>query len=159
MSDSKTLVSHFDRRLIDGLYVEAMVLADEARSFFDGQGEEQRRALGEVDRVVFAGESLKVTTRLMHVIAWLLAQRAILNGELTEAARSDERFKLGEAAPTAASIAQRFSPDMTALIVDSADIYQRIARLERQLVTRTRRHSPAQFSPARALLDRLERAF
>lgn len=159
MSESTTLLGHFDRRLIDSLYVEAMVLADEARSFFDGQGEAQRSALGEMDRVTFACESLKVTTRLMHVIAWLLAQRAIFNGELAESVRGEERFQLGEAAQTAVSIAQRFSPDMAGLILGSEDLYQRVARLEGQLIKRMRSRSPMPPSPARALLDRLERAF
>jgi len=159
MNDSTTLLGHFDRRLTDSLYVEAMVLADEARSFFDGEGEAQRAALAEMDRITFACESLKVTTRLMHVIAWLLAQRAIFNGELAESVRGEECFQLGEAAQTSAAIAQRFSPDMAGLIRGSEDLYQRVARLERQLVRRLRRHAPAPSSPARALLDRLERAF
>lgn len=159
MSDSTALLGHFDRRLIDSLYVEAMVLADEARSFFDGQGEVQRTALGEMDRVTFACESLKVTTRLMHVIAWLLAQRAIFNGELAEAVRGEERFQLGEAAQTTVAVAQQFSADMTALILGSEDLYQRVARLERQLIRRMRSRALAPASPARALIDRLERAF
>jgi len=159
MSDSTTLLGHFDRRLTDSLYVEAMVLADEARSFFDGQGETQRAALAETDRITFACESLKVTTRLMHVIAWLLAQRAIFNGELAESVRGEECFQLGEAARTPTFIARQFSADMTGLILGSEDLYQRVARLERQLVRRLRRRSPAPPSPARALLHRLERAF
>src|SRR5918998_3453475 len=72
-------------KLIDSLYVEAMVLADEARSYFDSCGRDDRLALDPVDRVGFSCESLKVTTRLMHVIAWLLTQRAVAAGELTSA--------------------------------------------------------------------------
>ena len=33
-------------------------------------------------RVGFACESLKVTTRIMHIVAWLLTQRAVESGEL-----------------------------------------------------------------------------
>ena len=33
-------------------------------------------------RVGFACESLKVTTRIMHIVAWLLTQRAVETGEL-----------------------------------------------------------------------------
>ncbi len=159
MSDSTTLLNQFDRRLIDGLYVEAMVLADEARSFFDHRAEEQRSVLGQMDRVEFACESLKVTTRLMHVIAWLLTQRAILNGELAESSRSEDRFRLGEAARTVNGMAERFSTDMTTLIVTSEDLYERVARLERQLVGRVRGMPTIPLSPARDLLTRLERAF
>src|SRR3546814_15289517 len=72
-------------RLIDGLYVEAMVLADEARSYFDRGGLEDREAMSPADRVAFSCESLKVTTRLMHVVSWLLLRRAADAGELRTA--------------------------------------------------------------------------
>jgi regulator of CtrA degradation len=159
MNESTTLLNQFDRRLIDSLYVEAMVLADEARAFFDHRAEEHRAALDQLDRVEFACESLKVTTRLMHVIAWLLTQRAILNGELAETVRREERYRLGEAAATLTGIAERFAFDMMTLIVASEDLYDRVARLERQLVGRVRGSSVVPLSPARDLLTRLERAF
>lgn len=159
MTDSTTLLNQFDRRLIDSLYVEAMVLADEARSFFDYRAEEHRALLGQVDRVEFACESLKVTTRLMHVIAWLLTQRAILNGELNESARSEDRHRLGDAATTLSGVAERFTFDMMTMIVASEDLYGRVARLEKQLVGRVRGAPSMALSPARDLLTRLERAF
>src|SRR5207237_5243068 len=69
-------------RLIDSLYTEAMLLADEARSYFDDAGREERSVLHPFARVGFACESLKVTTRIMHIVAWLLTQRAIESGEI-----------------------------------------------------------------------------
>ena len=72
-------------KLIDSLYVEAMVLADEARAYFDEHGRSDRLSLDPIVRVGFSCESLKVTTRLMHVIAWLLTQRAVEAGELSAA--------------------------------------------------------------------------
>lgn len=152
------MLTQFDRRLIDSLYVEAMVLADEARSFFDHRADEHRASLGQTDRVEFACESLKVTTRLMHVIAWLLTQRAILNEELEEGVRHEERFRLGEAAGTMPALADRFGLDMMAMILGSEDLYTRVARLERQLVGRARGESALLPSPARDLLTRLERS-
>ena len=50
-------------RLIDSLYTEAMLLADEARSYFDDAGRDDRSTLEPFARVGFACESLKVTTR------------------------------------------------------------------------------------------------
>src|SRR3990170_3001949 len=85
-------------KLIDSLYVEAMVLADEARSYFDRHGREDRDSLDPLLRVGFSCESLKVTTRLMHVIAWLLTQRAVEAGELTRAQARRPARRLGEAA-------------------------------------------------------------
>ena len=87
-------------KLVDGLYVEAMVLADEARSYFDTGGRDDRLALDPLDRVGFSCESLKVTTRLMHVIAWLLTQRAVAAGELSRAQAGMAERRLGAAADT-----------------------------------------------------------
>ena len=158
MNDSATLMHQFDRRLIDSLYTEAMVLADEARGFFDYRAEENRAALGKIERVEFSCESLKVTTRLMHVIAWLLAQRASFTGELSEAVRHDPRYRLGEAAPSLDGAIAHFSGDMLALIDASEDLYDRVARLEGQLVGRSRGVHGGILSPARDLLAQLERA-
>ena len=67
-------------RVIDSLYTEAMLLADEARHYFDEAGRDDRNLLEPFVRVTFACESLKVTTRIMHIVAWLLTQRAIETG-------------------------------------------------------------------------------
>src|SRR3712207_6549466 len=81
-------------RLIDSLYTEAMLLADEARSYFDDAGREERSTLEPCARVTFACESLKVTTRIMHIVAWLLTQRAIESGEIgmVEGRRPERRL-------------------------------------------------------------------
>ena len=51
-------------RLVDSLYTEAMVLADEARSYFDEGGRPEREALGPADRkaVIAAALRRKATT-------------------------------------------------------------------------------------------------
>ena len=72
-------------RLVDSLYLEALVLADEVRGYFDQFGRADREALPPLQRVAFSCESLKVTTRLMHVIAWLLTRRALEQGEISTA--------------------------------------------------------------------------
>src|SRR5215208_5031646 len=91
-------------RLIDSLYTEAMLLADEARSYFDDIGRDERAMLEPFARVGFACESLKVTTRIMHIVAWLLTQRAIESGEipLREGRRPERR--LGNAQDSDASV-------------------------------------------------------
>jgi hypothetical protein len=82
-------------RLVDSLYTEAMVLADEARSYFDQIGRGDREALPPIARVAFSCESLKVTTRLMHVIAWLLTRKAIAAGEIGDGEGAPESRRLG----------------------------------------------------------------
>ena len=71
-------------KLINALYIEAMVLADEARAYFDLHSRESRNQMTPLQRVGFSCESLKVTTRLMHVIAWLFYR---INGRLPRCLR------------------------------------------------------------------------
>lgn len=141
-------------KLIDGLYVEAMVLADEARSYFDMAARDDRLALDPVDRVGFSCESLKVTTRLMHVIAWLLTQRAVAAGELSHNQAGETSRRLGSASDTDAGLFPRLPEAAAELIRSSEDLYGRVARLDAGSFGEARIGSPA-----RSLLGRLERAF
>lgn len=142
------------RRLIDSIYVEAMLLADEARGYFDDGGRVEREMLAPMARVAFSCESLKVTTRLMHVIAWLLTQRAVYNGELSPSQALEPSRRLGEAPVSEQAVIADMPSGARAMILASVDLHRRVMRLdEAQAVP-----SPA-FSPARSMLDRLATAF
>jgi regulator of CtrA degradation len=142
------------KRLIDGLYVEAMVLADEVRAYFDDIGRDARDGLGPMDRVVFSCESLKVTTRLMHVVAWLLTQRAVEVGELSaEGAREPSR-RLGDAVETDAATLARLPEAARHFVEASIDLHRRVARVEGGFD-----ESLPMPSPARQLISRLQRSF
>jgi regulator of CtrA degradation len=138
-------------RLIDSFYTEAMLLADEARSYFDDSGRDERAALDPFLRVNFACESLKVTTRIMHIVAWLLTQRAIESGEIGyRDGRRPER-RLGHAQESDPSRVARLPGKAQHLVGASADLYARVKRLDEGGID-----EPAG-SPARALMGRLER--
>ena len=122
--------SRMTPRLIDSLYVEAMVLADEARAYFDRNGRDDRMGLEPIVRVGFSCESLKVTTRLMHIIAWLLTQRAVEAGELTEAQARGPARRLGDAAESDPDILDQLPEGALQLIRSSRDLYARVRRLE-----------------------------
>jgi regulator of CtrA degradation len=158
MPRSDLLDRELHRRLVDGLYADAMIMADEARTYFDGGA-----TLGDDDdplrRVAFACESLKVTTRLMHVIAWLLSQRAWQRGEISDQDLSDEKYRLGRATPGDATLAIGFPFAARALIDGSQDLYDRVVRLQERLDAMMIAHPGEEMSPARALLERLNRAF
>lgn len=144
--------SRITPRLVDSFYTEAMLLADEARSYFDEAGRAARQDLDPFARVGFACESLKVTTRIMHIVAWLLTQRAIDSGEIpARQGRRPER-RLGHANDSDAAIVAQLPAAAQRLINASADLYSRVKRLDEG----TMFEEPAQ-SPARALMGRLER--
>ena len=139
-------------RLIDSLYTEAMILADEARAYFDDAGRDERSTLEPFARVGFACESLKVTTRIMHIVAWLLTQRAIETGEIVQREGRRPERKLGHAQDTDPVVVAALPPSARKLINSSIDLYARVKRLDDGVVD-----TDAVQSPARALMGRLER--
>ena len=139
-------------RLIDSLYTEAMLLADEARAYFDEAGRDERNTLEPFARVGFACESLKVTTRIMHIVAWLLTQRAVESGEIHSADGRRPERRLGHATDSDALVVRQLPPTAQRLVTASADLYSRVARLDEGAIDA----EPAP-SPARALMGRLER--
>lgn len=137
-------------RLIDSLYTEAMLLADEARGYFESGARAERLALDPLARVSLSCESLKVTTRLMHVIAWLLGQLAMyatLGKGVSPVAR-----KLGNASDSDGATTTRLPADAQSLIASSCDLYARVKRLADGA------GGEAGSGPARALMNRLERS-
>jgi regulator of CtrA degradation len=146
--------AQLNHRLLDSLYAEAMVLADEARGYFDEAGRAERDALDPLVRVSFSCESLKVTTRLMHVIAWLLTQRAVQTGQLPARDALDPSRRLGDAPVTEAGLLAILPPKARSLIQSSTDLHRRIARLD------IAQDMPATVdSPVRSLQRRLASMF
>lgn len=142
------------RKLIDSLYVEAMMLVDEARSYFDEEGRVDRDRLDPMTRVSFSCESLRVTTRLMHIVAWLLTRRAVDAGEIDAAQGREPQRRLGDAADSDAGTVVLLPAPAQGLIRASTDLYGRVRRLDHGLDSDM---PPA--SPARSLFRRLEGAF
>lgn len=140
-------------RLIDSLYTEAMLLADEARSYFDDAGREDRATLEPFARVGFACESLKVTTRIMHIVAWLLTQRAIESGEIPNRDGRRPERRLGHAQASDPAVVDQLPESARRLIGSSADLYARVQRLDEGGIETDANPQ----SPARALMGRLER--
>jgi regulator of CtrA degradation len=144
------------RKVIDSLYVEAMVLADEARSYFDQLSRNDRDQLDPVLRVAFSCESLKVTTRLMHIIAWLLTRRAVASGEMDPLSALSPSLRLGQAVESDQKLVAQLAHEARDLIGASAELYARVKRLDSRLEQAAKFAQP---SPARGLQQQLERAF
>ncbi|MGH6659861.1 MAG: DUF1465 family protein, partial [Sphingomicrobium sp.] len=125
-SDQLTPEARITARLIDSLYTEAMVLADEARHYFDEAGRDERAGLEPFARVGFACESLKVTTRIMHIVAWLLTQRAIESGEITTIEGRRPERRLGNAQDSEPMVVNQLPKAARDLINASAELYARV---------------------------------
>ncbi len=73
-----------NRRIIEKLYSEALVLSDEVRAALTLSGRIDDAGKSEdATRVALSCEALRTTTRMMHATAWLLNHRAHAMGELS----------------------------------------------------------------------------
>jgi regulator of CtrA degradation len=143
--------TNLSRPIIEALYTEALVLADEVRAVFAAGVREPVTGEDAFMRLALSTEGLKTTTRMMHVLAWLLNQRALLAGEL-----SANQVRLHGALPPdrAADETQLalLEPETRDLIADTEKLHQRIARLDEAW-----RADFEAASPVRAFQDRLGR--
>ena len=73
------------------LYAEGMGLVEETASYLDGPGRSASKVLPRMASVLYAAESMRLTTRLMQMASWLLLQRAVNNGEMNR-----EQVSLGK---------------------------------------------------------------
>lgn len=118
--------------IIETLYEDALLLADEARAAFDfrdrfdGIDVETSNA-----RVAMSCEALRTTTRMMHAIAWLLNQKAYFAGEITEF-QLRQHGRLPPPQPMAEPQQRAMmAPYVVELVDRSVAFYARIQRLDR----------------------------
>lgn len=76
------------------LYAEGMGLVEETASYLDGPGRAAAKSLPRIASVLYAAESMRLTTRLMQIASWLLLQRAVNNGEMTHEQVLSEKSKV-----------------------------------------------------------------
>ena len=78
------------------LFKEGMALVEASAAYLDGPGRVHAKSLPRLDALAYASESMRLTTRLMQLASWLLLQRAVNEGEMTQsqAAAEKNRVKL-----------------------------------------------------------------
>ena len=73
---------------------EGMDMVEETAAYLDGPGRQDSKQLSRSDAMVYASNSMRLTTRLMQVASWLLVQRALKEGEITTAEARQEKYRL-----------------------------------------------------------------
>ncbi|MCH7889748.1 MAG: DUF1465 family protein [Proteobacteria bacterium] len=82
-------------------------------------------------------ETTRLTTRLTHIMAWLMVQRAVDAGEITLQEAREEAHRLGGQSvclDVGAENSLTLPGQLRALLQRSRMLYQRVARLEEMLL-------------------------
>lgn len=117
------------RAQVENLYVEAMLLADEAHAAFAAARDQGHGHHDGPMQVGMACESLKTTTRLMHIIAWLLHRRAMLAGD-PGAGPNDSAARIGGPVAADWGVCAGFDSNIRRIVAASERLFERIAMME-----------------------------
>lgn len=119
-------------------YREAIDLLWRARLYISEIASTEVAQLPPADRLAHALETVRLTARLTHMMAWLLLQRAAEDGELPRAEATQEAPELEkvEVCLAAPSVDRERLPTMLLQLLDESDqLYRRLARLDSQART------------------------
>jgi regulator of CtrA degradation len=145
----------------DRVFREGMALVERAAAYLDGPGRKEARALRGPTSMLYATESMRLTTRLLELASWLMIRRAHKEGEITADEVRKKRERLRLAAPGRLSHVKGFAelPEgLRNLIEASFALNDRIVQLDRAMQVVI--GSPAgAASPVEAQVAQLERAF
>lgn len=118
------------------LFKDGMALVEDTAAYLDGPGRSESKTLPRKVALAYAGESMRLTTRLMQVASWLLVQRAIKEGEMTPEEASGDKYRLsaheicqGRSMDAAELLPQR----LLELLEVSEKIYDRVDRLDNSM--------------------------
>ncbi len=160
----------FDRTFSDG-----MELVEDAAAYLDGPGRQDSKLLSRNAALTYAGESMRLTTRLMQVASWLLVQRAVREGDMSPEDACQDRYRVNagkdqlpigpdplaglQIEPAAAKdpLIAELPAGLTDLAQRSERLFERVAHLDRRMYV-----DPAKDDAEHPVLsqhDRLREAF
>jgi regulator of CtrA degradation len=119
--------------LFERTFKEGMALVEETAAYLDGPGRAASKRLSRGAALAYAGESMRLTTRLMQVASWLLVQRAVRDGEIQLVEAASEKYRLISREPQPATPfagADELPEALKALIIRGGAIYERVRRLD-----------------------------
>lgn len=152
------VVDDFARsELFDRTFQEGMELVEETAAYLDGDGRRESKLLSRSTALAYAGESMKLTTRLMQIASWLLVQRAVREGDMTAEAACEVRYRLADR-PTATEAGHPELPiALVEYLVRTEKLYDRVLHLDRRMYLDEPEEDAV--NPVQSQLDRLTAAF
>ena len=118
--------------LFERTFKEGMALVEEVATYLDGPGRAASKRLPRAGALAYAGESMRLTTRLMQVASWLLVQRALREGSMSLTDAGDEKYRFTHRAEPAPFVADKedLPAELNALMARCDALYERVQRLD-----------------------------
>lgn len=142
--------------LFERTFREGMELVEETAAYLDGDGRQDSRLLSRAAALSYAGESMKLTTRLMQIASWLLVQRAVREQDMSAEAAGDPRYRLADRRIETEPRRGDLPIALIEYAVRAEKLYDRVLHLDRQMYV-----APAEppANPVQNQMDMLRAAF
>jgi regulator of CtrA degradation len=145
----------------DAIFKEGMALVEHTARYLDGPGRQEARKLRGPLSVLYATESMRLTTRLLELASWLMIRRALKSGEISaeEARNKRQRVKLkGPGRPSHVKGFSDLPEGLRRLVEQSFSLNDRIVQLDRAMELALEDATAAD-NPVGAQVTRLQEAF
>ncbi|MGA9657929.1 MAG: DUF1465 family protein [Asticcacaulis sp.] len=129
--------------LFDRTFKEGMALVEETAAYLDGDGRRDSRLLPREDALLYAGESMRLTTRLMQIASWLLVQRAVREGDMPAQDACDEKYRIAPLKGDAGETPPALPGGLLNLLDRSNRLYERISHMDKRMFIDTESEAPA----------------
>jgi regulator of CtrA degradation len=143
------------------LFREGMSLVEQSAAYLDGPGRVESKGLPAAVAFAYSSESMRLTTRLMQLASWLLLQRAVNEGEITQMQAATEKHKVRLVRQELSSSPHTFvqlPTKLQELTLQSLRLQGRIIYLDEMIYNPTPAASPAPRA-LEAQFERLRSAF
>jgi regulator of CtrA degradation len=145
--------------LFDRTFQDGMELVEETAAYLDGAGRHDSKRLPRPAALAYAGESMRLTTRLMQLASWLLVQRAVREDQMSADDACQDRYRLAQDlfAPPVDSQVEQLPIGLLSLMERAGRLYERVLHLDRRMYL----ESPAEAGghQVRLQMERIEAAF
>lgn len=155
----ETMVRDFAKSdLFDRTFKEGMALVEETAAYLDGDGRRDSRLLSREDALIYAGESMKLTTRLMQIASWLLVQRAVREGDMPALDACDGKYRLTMTQAPQSHPTEMMPMGLTSLLERANRLHERIAHMDKKMFIEAEADEDAA-NPVLSQMQMLQSAF
>jgi len=146
----------------DGLFKDGMALVERTAVYLDGPGRKDAKGLSPGVTVLYATESMRLTTRLLDLASWLLIRRALKQGEINEGEARMKRQsvklqRLGRPSHTRGF--EELPEALRCLVDESFVLLDRVVHLDRALSPEAAAATAEPSNPVGAQIIQLHKAF